>query len=98
ACVPEASVRVDVLIVGRLDEYFDRQSLSITVELVRGNLTDLQPPEIDRSAVIERSQVRSLEGEEAAWDTACDHRLRVERHEFLLLDLRGADFHTDVGA
>src|ERR1017187_9032377 len=71
--------------------------LAVLVEFVRRDLANLQPPEVYRRAVVQRTQVRGLQGEKAAGNFAGYHRRRFERHEIALALFRTADFHADIG-
>src|SRR5713226_919729 len=95
--MPEARVRVDILVIRRAHKYLDGHKLSVPVEFVRNYLADLQSPEVDRRAGIDRTQIEGPQNEKAAGVFAAYDWRRFERHEVALFALRLSDFHADVG-
>src|SRR5271163_2572442 len=96
--MPESCFRIDVLVIGGAHEDLYRQELAVRVERVGRDLTNLQPPEKDWCAGVQRAQICSLQHKETTGKCAGDHRLGFECNEVVRMLARAPDFETDVGA
>ena len=57
ACMPEAGIGADELLVRRVDEDPESDGLAVLVERIRGNLTHPHPPVVHRRADVEGAEV-----------------------------------------
>ena len=98
AGVPEAGVRRDVLVVGRVDEDLDAQRPAVLVERVRRDLAHLQAAEEDRRAGVERAEVGVLSTKKRPGVSPVTTGGVSRATKSRCFCRRAADLHADVGA
>src|SRR5690606_38595091 len=98
AGVPEARVVGDEVVVGRVDEHLDLDTLAIVGQAERDHLTNLEAAKIQRRADAERAQVIGVQGELLALDAKGHRWRRFQADELATGFLGPSGIRADEGA